>query len=248
MFYLQHDYDDPYYNLAIEEVLLEPFIKESDSSAIFRVWKNPKSVIIGRGEKFSNQVFSEKTQADNVPVIRRVSGGGTVLHGPENINLSFFLPFHLNSELKNLKSSYTIILNWVIEALNKSNNLQLNINGSCDLVYQEKKVSGTAQARKRHGILHHMTLLLHADYSGMQHYLKEPSKRPDYRSERTHSDFVIGLGDIQPNFNLQSFIQSLKTVLNIQRSLSLTALQEEKALLLRKNKYSQDNWNQIGKI
>ena len=54
----------------------------------------------------------------------------------------------------------------------------------------DKKISGTAQARKRYGLLHHLTLLWDLDFKLCECLLKEPSKRPDYRAKRTHSDFL----------------------------------------------------------
>jgi lipoate-protein ligase A len=249
MQYLSYSSPSPTLNLAMEEVLLEPMVKQANAPAIFRAWDNQKKcIVIGRGEKIDQQVHIDHTIKDIIPIYRRISGGGTVLHGPQNFNLSFFLPYSHDPALSNLKESYRIILSWVQEALNNSHKLKVTINGSCDLVIGNKKFSGTAQARKRHGLLHHMTILLKADYEGMQQYLTEPNKRPDYRENRTHRDFVIGLQDHLPEFNLEVFIDSLKSILKTQRDFELPSSLLEKAEELAKNKYSQEFWNRDGRL
>lgn len=247
MKFLDYESHSPYENIAIEELLLQPFIKTEPKEGLLRVWNNPKCVVIGRGEKIDQQVHLDQTEKNQIPVIRRVSGGGTVLHGPNNLNLSFFLPFHIASELKNLKASYQLILSWVQKALFESHKIQIDVNGSCDLVLEDRKISGTAQARKRYGILHHMTLLLNADYEGMESYLQEPQKRPDYRSQRTHRDFVVGLRDLYPDFDTTKFIESLKDILdaNNEEQLSEDFIQKTKTLALEK--YQSKQWNHEGK-
>ena len=248
MYYLNYESDSPYLNLALEEVLLEPYIKNSDAKLLFRSWYNQqKTVVIGRGEKINEQVHLSNTEKDSIPIIRRVSGGGTVLHGPDNLNLSFFLPFYHHHELKNLKSSYQVILSWVQSALRNSHQISSEINGSCDLVMNGKKISGTAQARKRHGLLHHMTLLLKADYEGMQKYLREPNKRPKYRNKRTHKDFVIGLKDAYPNFNLTYFLNELRAIIKAKETIALTPAQLSKARELCV-KYRSQQWNHEGRF
>lgn len=249
MLYLEYSHPSPTHNLAMEELLLEPYIKNPNSPAICRVWSNEqKCIVIGRGEKIDQQVHLSNTEKHNVPVYRRISGGGTVLHGPHNINLSFFLPFSYHPSLINLKESYKTILSWVQKSLAESHQLDVAINGSCDLVLNNKKFSGTAQARKRHGILHHMTILLKADYKGMKNYLTEPSKRPDYREDRTHESFVIGLQDHLPSFDFTLFINSLKSHLSIQNVFELDEEFKQKVNQLAIDKYSQKTWNYEGKL
>lgn len=248
MHYLSYSSSSPAYNLALEEVLLEPMIKKPKLTPIFRSWKNSKKcVVIGRGEKIEKQVQLEHVHQDQIPVLRRISGGGTVLHGPDNINLSFFLPYSHHESLTHLKRSYLLILSWVQKALTQSHQLNIEINGSCDLVINNKKFSGTAQARKRHGLLHHMTILVHADFKGMMRYLKEPEKQPEYRNKRKHEDFVTGLQDECTDFNSDLFIDHLRNILSADQSYSLTACEKELCDSLVE-KYQNKEWNYEGRF
>jgi len=248
MLYLAYEHDDPYVNLALEEILLGPMLKQEDAQPMLRVWTNKQPcVVIGRGEVYEQQVHIEAVAREQIPVIRRISGGGTVLHGPRNLNLSFFLPFNYHPQLKNLKDSYLLILSWVKDALLQSHGLDLQTRGSCDLVYNDRKISGTAQARKRFGLLHHMTLLLDVDYDNLNRYLKEPLKQPDYRQQRSHRDFVIGLHELIPEFKLKSFVEVLNQNLALENA-DMDLKDEEKAVQLANSKYRTTHWNHEGKI
>jgi lipoate-protein ligase A len=57
-------------------------------------------------------------------------------------------------------------------------------------VFKDRKVSGTAQARKRFGLLQHLTLLWHLGFAMCERALREPEKSPDYRQARKHSYFI----------------------------------------------------------
>ena len=56
-----------------------------------------------------------------------------------------------------------------------------------------RKVSGNAQRRGRRALLHHGTLLYDFDPGLAARYLKEPIRRPAYRSGRCHADFIGNL-------------------------------------------------------
>lgn len=55
------------------------------------------------------------------------------------------------------------------------------------------KVAGNSQRRRRHFLLFHGTLLLNCDLPRISELLPMPSQEPDYRSHRSHHDFVTNL-------------------------------------------------------
>ena len=72
-------------------------------------------------------------------------------------------------------------------------NLDLTQEGSSDLALVGRKISGNAQQRKRTHLLHHGSLLYAFDAALVTRYLKMPARRPDYRADREHVDFVTNL-------------------------------------------------------
>ena len=82
--FIQRPETDPYYNLAAEEYLLK-----SATIDTFMTWCNEPSVIIGKHQNTLKEINLSYIESNNLPVIRRITGGGTVYHDPGNINFSF---------------------------------------------------------------------------------------------------------------------------------------------------------------
>jgi lipoate-protein ligase A len=54
-------------------------------------------------------------------------------------------------------------------------------------------VSGNALRVRRHGVLYHGTLLDSFDLGMVGRVLRHPPREPDYRSRRSHGDFLANL-------------------------------------------------------
>ncbi|MBF0196174.1 MAG: lipoate--protein ligase family protein [Planctomycetes bacterium] len=247
--YIDYSCPNQAQNLALEEVLIQPFVKNPQLNPIIRVWQSDEyCIVLGRGEKIENQVYTEKAQDLNIPVYRRISGGGTVVQGPGNLNLSFFLPYHFISGLDVIENSYQIILPWVTQSLKKAYGAEVNISGTCDLTINGKKISGTAQARKRHGLLHHMTLLMDFDLAVVSKVLKEPEKRPEYRKLRQHEVFITDLKREGYETEKETFLTALQEIVPGQVAyMNQNDLPHQETLDLAERKYKKDEWNYCGK-
>ena len=74
MFLITPGNHDPYFNLAFEEILL----KESREDFLV-IGINSESVIIGKHQTPFREIDPSFVFLNNIPVIRRISGGGTCL-------------------------------------------------------------------------------------------------------------------------------------------------------------------------
>lgn len=179
-------------NLALDEALL--LEAEADRGGeVLRVWEWPShAVVLGSGGKLAEDVDEAACQADGVPILRRSSGGGTVLLGPGCLLFSLILNYESSPELREISSSYAFILGRIREALS---DLLPNIEraGTSDLASGGRKFSGNSQQRKRNHLLHHGTLLHGFDLDRIGLYLRMPVKQPDYRARRTHEGFLMNL-------------------------------------------------------
>ncbi|KAL7456241.1 hypothetical protein ACHAWC_007756 [Mediolabrus comicus] len=63
-----------------------------------------------------------------------------------------------------------------------------------DYVLGERKIGGNAQAIVKGGWIHHTSFLYDYDDANMA-YLTLPEKRPDYRGNRSHNDFLVRMKD-----------------------------------------------------
>ena len=75
---------DPYYNLAFEEYIFRT-VREED---VFLVWQNSPCVVAGSGQNLCREVRPALLRRLGIPMLRRVSGGGTVYHDLGNVNYS----------------------------------------------------------------------------------------------------------------------------------------------------------------
>ncbi len=146
------------------------------------------AVVMGAGGKEDIDVNSERCLAEGVPILRRKSGGGTVLLGSGCLIFSLVLRYERAPQLRDVNASYRWILGRISKCLSVF--APVEMAGICDLVTAEKKFSGNAQHRKRNSVLHHGTILYQFPLEQMERYLNMPERQPEYRKGRPHSDFV----------------------------------------------------------
>ena len=73
-----------YSNIAAEEYLL----KEKEEE-VFILWQNEPAIIVGKHQNALAEINVPFVMANNIPVVRRLTGGGTVFHDKGNINFTF---------------------------------------------------------------------------------------------------------------------------------------------------------------
>jgi lipoate-protein ligase A len=179
-------------NLALDEALLLE-AEAGRGREVLRVWEWPAlAVVLGAGGKLAEEVDTVRCERDNVPVLRRSSGGGTVLLGPGCLCFSLVLAYERSAALREIPFSYVYILGKIADALA---GLLPGIAhaGTSDLAADGRKFSGNSQQRKRHFLLHHGTLLYAFAMTKLADYLPLPSRQPDYRQHREHSAFLCNL-------------------------------------------------------
>lgn len=189
---IDYSADDPAQNLALDEALLNE-AETGNAGEALRFWESPiPFVVLGLTQGVREEVREEACAADGVPILRRCSAGGCVLQQEGCLNFSLILDRQLDPNLSGIRSSYESILGKVVEALG-SLEVEAKLTGISDLAVAGRKISGNAQRRRKRFILHQGTLLYGADLSLCGRYLKEPSKRPEYRAGRSHAEFLVNL-------------------------------------------------------
>lgn len=183
----------PAENLALDEALID-FCEATSHPGLLRFWESPSYfVVVGYGNRLATEVNLSACQRDKIPVLRRVSGGGTVLQGSGCFNYALALPIASHPELASISSANCFIMKRTRDALAGLKLGPTQILGHTDLAIGERKFSGNAQRRKKEHLLFHGTFLLNFDLSLIAKYLRFPSAQPDYRRHRAHEEFVRNL-------------------------------------------------------
>lgn len=179
-------------NLALDEALLLA-AEAGRGGEVLRVWEWPSpAVVLGAGGILAEDVDEDCCRAAEVPILRRSSGGGTVLLGPGCLLYSVVLAYESSPALREIPFSYVYILDRVREAL-AGLLPDPTQAGTSDLAADGLKFSGNAQQRKRTHLLHHGSLLYSFDLTQVSRFLRMPVRQPAYREQREHAAFLRNL-------------------------------------------------------
>ena len=156
---------EPGLNLALEEWLL----KEATEDC-FMLWRNRPAIIVGRNQNTVEEINREFVQAKQLPVVRRLSGGGAVYHDLGNLNFTFVVHGTKN------RFDFRHFAEPVIEVLQQLG-VKAEYSGRNDMSIAGKKFSGNAQYIQGNKVLHHGTLLFQSDLTVLQQALHvDPGK------------------------------------------------------------------------
>lgn len=195
MKYLDQTYPTPAEDLAADEALLEACEAGESSEGVLRFYHpGIPCVVLGYGNRRASEVDLARCADAGVPVLRRVSGGGTVLLGPGCLAYSLVLPVGRAPELESVHGTNRWIMERQRQAIEGLLGRTVEVRGHTDLVVGDRKFSGNAQRRRSRTVLFHGTFLLTFDLASISDFLRMPSLRPEYRRDRPHEDFVCNLG------------------------------------------------------
>ncbi len=223
-------------NLAGDEALLDG-CEEGGSDEILRFWE-PRQyfVVLGYSNKVSAEVNLDSCRTLGIPVLRRCSGGGTVLQGPGCLNYALILRIREGSAMENITEANAFVMNRNRNALNSLLDGPVLIQGHTDLTLQGLKCSGNSQRRRRRFLLFHGSFLLHLDLALVEQVLRLPSKQPSYRRNRAHKDFLTNLP-----LKADAVKEAMKQVWGANDVLE--EVPEERIECQVHEKYARDEWN-----
>jgi lipoate-protein ligase A len=180
-------------NVALDEALLWE-AEEAHGPLVLRTWELDRlAVVLGASCRVGENVRVEACRVDNVEVARRSSGGGTVVIGPGALNLTVILPIDSHPELRSVDTAQRYVLGRTLEAIRSAGVPEAEMLGSGDLTLGGRKFSGSAQRRLRRHVLVHASLLYDFPLDAIDRYTTMPPRRPAYREDRSHAEFVVNL-------------------------------------------------------
>lgn len=223
-------------NVALDEALLWEAEESEPPRETLRLWEPAQVMaVVGRGSRTTEDLRLEACHAQGVPVLRRTSGGLSILTGPGCLMYSVVLSLELRPHLKAVDEAHQFVLGTVCRALQP---LVPGIarKGTSDLTLRLRKVSGNSLQLKRRALLYHGTLLYSFPLELIETLLAMPPRSPEYREGRSHREFVD---------NLPTTAQAMRKALaeTWQARQSRTDWPAERVRTLVAEQYSQDAWN-----
>ena len=234
----------PAENLAGDEALLDA-AEAGDGDEVLRFWESCESfAVVGYANKVAAEVNVAACEARGIPILRRCSGGGTVVQGPGCLNYTLVLRITADGPLHNIGIANQFIMRQNRAAMQSlfprpqtpDPRPQIAVRGHTDLAIGGRKFSGNSQRRRKHFLLFHGTFLLNFDLSLVSELLPMPSKQPDYRESRPHAGFLINL-----NVPAKEVKAALRQTWKAEEPLKYPPLEE--ITTLAQEKYSTNEWN-----
>jgi len=169
---LRFECKDPRLNLAIDETIL----KAADAGRVpntLRLWRNPRSVVLGISEEVENEVNLDACQRFGVQIVRRSSGGGTVYQDGGNLNWTAVVKREpsMFGEIRDVSEVFQTFATPILMALERLR-LKGRFEPPASILVDGKKVSGMAASIKKGALLCHGSLLVDCDVQLMQVVLR----------------------------------------------------------------------------
>ncbi len=229
----------PAENLACDEVLLDT-AESGDGDEVLRFWEPREHfVVVGYANKVATEVNVAACEARGIPILRRCSGGGTVVQGPGCLNYTLVLRITADGPLHNIGVANQFIMRQnraAIESAIPNPQSAIAVRGHTDLAIGNRKFSGNSQRRRKHFLLFHGTFLLKFDLALVSELLPMPLKQPDYREHRAHAEFLTNL-----NMPASDVKAALRQAWKAEELLKNPPL--EKIATLARDKYATREWN-----
>ncbi|MEN6619794.1 MAG: hypothetical protein ABFC28_09965 [Rikenellaceae bacterium] len=186
-------------------------ILDSASDYEFFIWQPDNFyIILGRANNLEDSVFYQAALNDHIKIIKRPSGGESVMLSPKMVVFSLKQNFN---HFKNPRHIFTIINKSLIVALTSIGIENLNFKGISDLSIKGKKILGSSMYLKNGTLFYHAVLNVCEDTTLISKYLKHPAREPDYRMGRDHNEFVTSIHKEGFILDIQLIIGAIKEAL-----------------------------------
>ena len=173
-------------NLALDEALIEEAESGGLDEDVLRLWEaNRSAVIIGRSSRVDQEVEVDFCRENDIPILRRCSGGAAVVIGPGCLMYAVVLGYNRFPQLRMVDAAHKFVLEKVVTAVRRLNP-QAALQGISDLTVDRRKFSGNSLRCKRDHLLYHGTLLCQFPLQLISNCLRTPPRQPEYRDGRPH--------------------------------------------------------------
>ncbi len=233
---LLETFTHPADHLALDEVaLLLADLGEMPES--IRVWQFARPVVVmGRSTKVDYEVDRDYCREHDVPVLRRCSGGASVVGGPGCLMYSVVLDLDRHGELRKIDAAHSYVISRVLAAVRRQFT-DVSLQGICDLTYRNRKFSGNSLRVARSHLLYHGTILYDSDLDLLASCLTNAPRQPQYRDGRQHDQFVTNV-PVDPTL----LTQDLYDVFDASET-GITDLPLDEMRRVRELRYDNPKWH-----
>lgn len=259
---------NPYYNMAMDEALLN-FVSRGEIDPVIRFYTwNPATLSIGYFQRLQKEIDIDKVKEKGYGLVRRQTGGRGVLHDKE-LTYSVIVPESNPNMPSTVTEAYKIISQGLLEGFKnlgfetyfaiprskeERDKLKQPRSSVCfdapswyELVVEGRKIAGSAQTRQKGVILQHGSILQDIDIDDLFDMFKFKNERLKAKMKENFVQKAVAINDISNqhitlNEMENAFEAGFKKGLNIDfKPLELTEKQLEEVQELE-DKYRSEAW------
>ncbi|MBZ8175786.1 lipoate--protein ligase family protein [Staphylococcus delphini] len=257
---------DPYYNMALDEALLN-FVSRGEIDPVVRFYTwNPPTLSIGYFQRLSKEIDIAKVKEKGYGLVRRQTGGRGVLHDKE-LTYSVIVPEAHPDMPQTVTEAYRVISGGLLEGFKslgfdahfavprskeEREKLKQPRSSVCfdapswyELVVEGKKIAGSAQTRQKGVILQHGSILQDVDIDDLFDMFIFKNDRLKAKMKEAFVEKAVAINDLSDETITLAqmevaFKEGFKKALDIEfKPLELTVAQQEEVKALEE-KYRSD--------
>ncbi len=259
---------DPYYNMAMDEALLN-FVSRGEIDPVIRFYTwNPATLSIGYFQRLQKEIDIDKVKEKGFGLVRRQTGGRGVLHDKE-LTYSVIVPESHPNMPSTVTEAYRVISQGLLEGFKnlgfdtyfavpktpeERQKLKQARSSVCfdapswyELVVEGRKIAGSAQTRQKGVILQHGSILQDIDIDELFDMFIYKNERLKLKMKEAFVEKAVAINDISDEHITisqmeEAFEKGFKKGLNIElKPLELTEAQLAEVEELTE-KYRSDEW------
>ncbi|HEE8887912.1 TPA: lipoate--protein ligase family protein [Staphylococcus aureus] len=259
---------DPYYNMAMDEALLN-FVSRGEIDPVIRFYTwNPATLSIGYFQRLQKEIDIDKVKEKGFGLVRRQTGGRGVLHDKE-LTYSVIVPESHPDMPSTVTEAYRVISQGLLEGFKNlgfntyfavpktpeerqklkqpRSSVGFDAPSWYELVVEGRKIAGSAQTRQKGVILQHGSILQDIDIDELFDMFIYKNERLKLKMKEAFVEKAVAINDISDKHITisqmeEAFEKGFKKGLNIElKPLELTEAQLAEVEELTE-KYRSDEW------
>ncbi|TDM28232.1 lipoate--protein ligase family protein [Macrococcoides caseolyticum] len=260
--------NNPYYNMAMDEALLN-LVSQGALPPVIRFYGwAPKTLSIGYFQKLEKEIDLDKVNAGGYGLVRRATGGRGVLHDKE-LTYSVIVPESHPMMPESITAAYKVISTGLLEGFKNlgfqaefsvprtkedrerlkdpRSSVCFDASSWYELVVEGKKIAGSAQTRQKGVILQHGSILQSIDVDELFDLFIFSSERLKERMKRSFYSKAVSIADLTDEeitiaMMEEAFYKGFEQGLDIKlKPFEVTAeIEQEVSLLIEK--YRSEEW------
>ncbi|MDR2456940.1 MAG: lipoate--protein ligase [Clostridiales Family XIII bacterium] len=242
MLFIESKELDAAFHFAMEEYLIESELMQE--SPLLMVWRAKDTVMLGKNQLANAEVNFDFAKTNNIKIVRRNSGGGTIYVDEGTVQFTIIIPFSTETDLRKILRK--TLGGTVIKAI-KSFGIDAKVEGKNDILIDGKKISGLAQFVYKNAVCSHCSILYDVNIRNLVEVLNVSKEKLSTKGIASVRARIANLNNyINEKLDKNKFFEKFKhEILENEKKISIKSMGQKEINKIRKRaeeKFNNKNW------